>query len=77
MIIVLAALGFTKAGIAAGSIAAFLQTPLTVAGGIFATLQSAGAAGAATIGAVTIVLGGIGAAIGGIGAAVAGLFWFF
>jgi len=35
--------GFTKAGVAAGSYAAAIQTPLTAKGSMFALLQSAGA----------------------------------
>ncbi|XP_062619279.1 interferon alpha-inducible protein 27-like protein 2B [Saccostrea cucullata] len=44
---VLAGAGFTAAGVAAGSLAAWLQTPLTAAGGWFAASQSAGVLGAA------------------------------
>ncbi|XP_061193843.1 interferon alpha-inducible protein 27-like protein 2B [Saccostrea echinata] len=44
---VLAGAGFTAAGVAAGSLAAWLQTPFTAAGGWFAASQSAGVLGAA------------------------------
>ncbi|GIQ80619.1 interferon alpha-inducible protein 6/27 [Kipferlia bialata] len=59
----ISALGFGSAGVALGSIAACVQTPVTVAGGIFATLQS--------IGATTSTLGwlcasGIGGLLGGV-----------
>eukprot|EP01052_Picozoa_sp_SAG31_P044602 SAG31_NODE_7840_length_1585_cov_1.380888_1_plen_151_part_00 len=39
-------LGFTAAGVAAGSVAAAVQTPLTAAGSYFAAAQSLGATGA-------------------------------
>ncbi|CAG5111475.1 Oidioi.mRNA.OKI2018_I69.chr2.g5779.t1.cds [Oikopleura dioica] len=74
---ILAAIGFTKVGIAAGSIAAFLQTPFTVAGGLFATFQSVAATGVVTFGVAMKIIGGIGAAIGTFGALVAGLFSLF
>lgn len=45
--VVLGAVGFTSAGVAAGSLAAGVQTATTVAGGAFATAQSIGAAGVA------------------------------
>lgn len=62
---VLHLLGFGSSGIAAGSIAAGLQTSHTVAGGLFALAQSAGATGAsstmaATTGGVAMsLLGGV------------------
>jgi hypothetical protein len=42
----LGAVGFTSAGVAAGSIAASLQTATTISGSLFALCQSAGAVGA-------------------------------
>lgn len=45
----LSAAGFTPAGVAAGSIAASLQTPATVSGSIFALCQSAGATGVVAV----------------------------
>ncbi|CAF3954511.1 unnamed protein product [Adineta steineri] len=71
---VLGLAGFTSAGVAAGSIAASMQTAATASGGIFALCQSAGAVGAvatstsvgvglaasATAGGVTAVLQAIG-----------------
>lgn len=58
---VLAGAGFTAAGVAAGSIAALLQTPFTAAGSWFALSQSAGVIGTAatTKGAVGAVTGAI------------------
>nr|XP_034317222.1 interferon alpha-inducible protein 27-like protein 2B [Crassostrea gigas] len=58
---VLAGAGFTAAGVAAGSIAAMLQTPFTAAGGWFALSQSAGVVGTAltTKGLVGTVTGAI------------------
>ncbi|XP_048754641.1 interferon alpha-inducible protein 27-like protein 2B isoform X2 [Ostrea edulis] len=44
---VLAGAGFTAAGVAAGSLAAWIQAPFTAAGGWFAASQSAGVIGAA------------------------------
>ncbi|XP_052270853.1 interferon alpha-inducible protein 27-like protein 2B isoform X2 [Dreissena polymorpha] len=46
--VVLSAVGFTSAGVAAGSIAAGLQGPAVASGSLFALLQSAGAAGLTT-----------------------------
>ena len=43
---VLGVVGFTSAGVAAGSIAASMQTATTAAGSFFALCQSAGAVGA-------------------------------
>ena len=43
---VLGVVGFTSAGVAAGSIAASMQTATTVSGSVFALCQSAGAVGA-------------------------------
>jgi hypothetical protein len=48
---VLHLLGFGTTGVAAGSIAAGLQTSSTLAGGLFAMAQSAGATGAGTLAA--------------------------
>lgn len=60
---VLHLLGFGSSGIAAGSIAAGLQTSHTVAGGLFALAQSAGAItatmAATTGGAAMSLLGGV------------------
>ena len=52
-------LGFTKAGVAAGSIAASVQGPAVAAGSTFATLQSVGATGALiTFAPVAAIVGG-------------------
>ncbi|XP_056007107.1 interferon alpha-inducible protein 27-like protein 2B isoform X2 [Ostrea edulis] len=55
---VLAGAGFTAAGVAAGSLAAWVQTSCTAAGGWFAAAQSAGALGAAAT-----TKAGVGAAV--------------
>ena len=60
---ILAGVGFGTAGVAAGSIAAAIQGPATIAGGLFALCQSAG-----VVGMAATTQAGIGAA----GAAVAG-----
>ncbi|CAF2105817.1 unnamed protein product [Rotaria magnacalcarata] len=67
---VLGVVGFTSAGVAAGSIAASMQTATTAAGSIFALCQSAGAVGA--VAASTSVGVGLvaGATAGGVTAAV-------
>ena len=67
---VLGVVGFTSAGVAAGSIAASMQTATTVSGSIFALCQSAGAVGA--VAASTSVGVGLaaGATAGGVTAAV-------
>ncbi|CAF1152477.1 unnamed protein product [Adineta steineri] len=67
---VLGAAGFTSAGVAAGSLAASIQTATTASGSIFALCQSAGAVGA--VAASTSVGVGLtaGATAGGITAAV-------
>lgn len=59
--VVLAGAGFTSAGVAAGSLAAMLQTSSTAAGSWFALSQSAGMVGTAvtTKGAVGAVTGAI------------------
>ncbi|CAF4553347.1 unnamed protein product, partial [Rotaria magnacalcarata] len=67
---VLGVVGFTSAGVAAGSIAASMQTATTVSGSLFALCQSAGAVGAvaaSTSAGVGLVAG---ATAGGITAAV-------
>lgn len=66
----LGVVGFTSAGVAAGSIAASMQTTATASGSIFALCQSAGAVGA--VAASTSVGVGVaaGATAGGITAAV-------
>ena len=66
----LGVIGFTSAGVAAGSIAASIQTATTVSGSIFALCQSAGAVGA--VAASTSVAVGLtaGAAGGGLTAAL-------
>ena len=55
----LTAAGFGTAGVALGSIAATIQGPATVAGGLFASCQSAG-----MIGIAVTTKAAIGAAIG-------------
>ena len=78
--VVLPLIGFTSAGIAAGSIAAAIQGPAILAGSSFAIAQSIGATGAvacalagAQAGAVIGVTGvAVGAAVGGAGAAGGG-----
>ena len=45
--VALGAAGFTAAGVAAGSLAASIQTAATVSGSAFAVAQSVGAAGLA------------------------------
>jgi hypothetical protein len=66
---VLGAVGFTSAGVAAGSIAASMQTATTVSGSVFALCQSAGAVGAvATSTSVGVGLAA-GATAGGVTAA--------
>ncbi len=67
---VLGMVGFTSAGVAAGSFAASIQTATTVSGSIFALCQSAGAVGAvATTTSVGVGLAA-GATAGGVTAAV-------
>ncbi|CAF4954768.1 unnamed protein product [Rotaria socialis] len=66
----LGVVGFTSAGVAAGSIAASMQTATTVSGSLFALCQSAGAVGAvaaSTSAGVGLVAG---ATAGGVTAAV-------
>eukprot|EP01111_Echinosteliopsis_oligospora_P008214 TRINITY_DN2372_c0_g1_i1.p1 TRINITY_DN2372_c0_g1~~TRINITY_DN2372_c0_g1_i1.p1 ORF type:complete len:137 (-),score=53.36 TRINITY_DN2372_c0_g1_i1:100-510(-) len=64
---VLAAVGFSKAGVVAGSFAATIQTPATVAGGWFATCQAAGATGIAALGAGPLIGVAAAGAAGGYG----------
>ena len=64
--IVIPAIGFTSAGVAAGSIAAAIQGPTVAAGSAFAVAQSAGALGA---GACALVGAKVGAVVGATGAA--------
>ena len=47
--VALSAIGFTSAGVAAGSFAAAWQGPLTAAGSTFAVLQSLGATGLGSV----------------------------
>ena len=69
--------GFGPAGVVAGSCAACCQTPVTVAGGCFATLQSCGALGCWGASAAVpplLILMAVLAAMGGlIGMVVAGV----
>lgn len=67
--LVLGVIGFTSAGIAAGSYAAGMMSSAAIAngggvaaGGLVATLQSIGAAGLS--GAATTAVSGVGAAVG-------------
>ena len=59
--IALPLIGFTAAGVAAGSIAAAIQVPAVAAGSAFAIAQSAGALG---VGACALVGAQAGAVIG-------------
>ena len=69
---VLGMAGFTSAGVAAGSLAASMQTATTVSGSIFALCQSAGATG--VVATSTSVCVGLltGTVTGGVAAAVSG-----
>ncbi|XP_039900915.1 interferon alpha-inducible protein 27-like protein 2A [Simochromis diagramma] len=74
--IVLGAVGFTSAGIAAGSYAAIWMSAAAIANGggvaagsLFSLLQSAGMAGLSWL--ATAVLGIVGGAVGGIVASLA------
>lgn len=60
----LSAIGFGSAGVAAGSLAAVIQTPTTVAGSAFAVAQSIGATGTSAL---------VGAKIGGVSGAATGV----
>ena len=62
--VVIPALGFTSAGVAAGSIAAAIQGPAVVAGSAFAIAQSAGALGAGACALVGAKVGAVVAATG-------------
>ena len=59
----LGAVGFTGAGVTAGSIAASLQPPLVTSGSMFSMMQSIGAVGGLTATAAAGAVGG-GAAVG-------------
>ena len=67
---VLSAVGFTAGGVAAGSVAASIQSVFYGAstGGVFSVLQSAGAAGIGAAGNAAI--GGIGGGIGALGTGI-------
>ena len=60
--VLLGAAGFGALGPVAGGLAASVQTATTVAGGVFATMQSAGMAGVAW--STTAAAAGTGSAIG-------------
>ncbi|XP_062606063.1 interferon alpha-inducible protein 27-like protein 2A isoform X3 [Saccostrea cucullata] len=66
--VVLGAIGFTKAGVAAGSIAAAAQGPATAAGSLFALCQSAGVLGTAV--GTKAIIGGAAGTVGGAVAAI-------
>ena len=70
--LVLPALGFGAAGIIAGSWAAAIQTPFTVAGSWFAFFQSAGATGIAVCTAVKVAGATAGATVGATVGALSG-----
>ncbi|UJR12243.1 hypothetical protein I4U23_016420 [Adineta vaga] len=70
MIPALGAVGFTSAGVAAGSIAATLQTASTAAGSLFALCQSAGAISAIALPTSVGVGLAAGTTAGGIAAVV-------
>ena len=67
---VLSVVGFTAGGVAAGSVAASIQSVFYGAytGGVFSVLQSAGAAGIGAAG--NAVIGGIGGGIGALGTGI-------
>lgn len=67
---VLGVVGFTSAGVAAGSIAASMQTAATVSGSVFALCQSAAATGVLATSTTLGVGLAAGAAAGGVTAAV-------
>ena len=76
--VVLPALGFTSAGVAAGSIAAAIQGPAVVAGSAFAVAQSAGALGAVACALVGAKVGAVVAAVvAGVAGAGLGFYAFF
>ncbi|XP_075262639.1 uncharacterized protein LOC142354265 [Convolutriloba macropyga] len=62
--VLLGAAGFTTAGVAAGSLAAWMQTATTVSGSAFSVLQSVGAGGALTGSMAKAVLATTGAGVG-------------
>jgi hypothetical protein len=67
---VLSVVGFTSAGVAAGSLAASMQTATTVSGSVFALCQSAAATGAVAASTSAGVSLGAGATGAGVLAAV-------
>jgi hypothetical protein len=67
---VLGVVGFTSAGVAAGSLAASMQTATTVSGSVFALCQSAAATGAVAASTSMGVGLTVGATAGGVTAAV-------
>lgn len=67
---VLGVVGFTPAGVAAGSVAASVQTAATTSGSVFALCQSAGATGAVAGPTLLGVVLGSGATAGGLIAAL-------
>jgi hypothetical protein len=67
---VLSVVGFTSAGVAAGSLAASMQTATTVSGSVFALCQSAAATGAVAASTAAGVSLGAGATAAGVTAAV-------
>ena len=64
------AAGFTSSGVAAGSLAAAVQSTIgnVAAGSIFATLQSVG-----VLGSSSIVYTGVGTTLAGVGTTLAGI----
>jgi mannose/fructose/N-acetylgalactosamine-specific phosphotransferase system component IID len=66
----LSVVGFTSAGVAAGSLAASMQTATTVSGSVFALCQSAAATGAVAVSTSVGVSLGAGATAGGVTAVV-------
>ncbi|XP_061189923.1 interferon alpha-inducible protein 27-like protein 2A [Saccostrea echinata] len=66
--VVLGVIGFTKVGVAAGSIAAAVQGPTTAAGSLFALCQSAGVLGTAV--GTKAIIGGAAGTLGGAVAAI-------
>ena len=61
--LVLGAVGFTAAGVAAGSIAASIQGPAVASGSLFAICQSVGAAGLGAGGTAGVFSAGCGAGV--------------
>lgn len=66
----LGAVGFTSAGVAAGSIAASMQTATTASGSLFALCQAAGATGVVATSTSVGVGAAAGATAGGLTAAI-------